>query len=307
MEPHGRTGSCAFLISTAMIATVFMSERVWAKSQNVESVGLSPSVNFEATSATETSTEAPSPSQSKKTPDVDAAIAAAHTLGMPRLEAYLKRVKADSERKAAGEALEHPAPAPEPTDPSSVGTLGAPAPSSKGVEAKNKEPYFQGAPLARTESDRQLYTDMKAAKEKAEAEGKAPPVSFPVIFLDQLYNVDDLQADEIFSRGTAEIPSDIAKHNFAYCNQDTTLTMSWEKPTLWPRQELPEADQIFNDIARAFWHGSWFVTDPVTKERKLFNIALYDDTVAFIGGVDYVNPGYHPEPETLVCCELQQQ
>jgi hypothetical protein len=29
-------------------------------------------------------------------------------------------------------------------------------------------------------------------------------------------------------------------------------------------------------------HGQWFVTDPKTKDRKLFNIFLWDDAAAFI-------------------------
>eukprot|EP00884_Botryococcus_braunii_P008471 jgi/Botrbrau1/17625/Bobra.0166s0059.1 len=222
---------------------------------------------------------------------MDAAIQTARSLGMPRLAAHLTRMKAH----ALSEAPEKgPVPAPEQSKELTGSESAAPGPDGQDV-SDDYSPYFKGKPLARTEADEKLYARMKADQEQAKAEGKAAPLTFPIIYLDQLYNINDLEADEIFSKGTAEIPSDIAANHFAYCNQDTTLTLSWEKPTNWPRVDWPEADQIFNDVARAFWHGKWFVTDPVTKERKLFNIVFLDDAVGFIAGLDYVDPGFHPD------------
>eukprot|EP00884_Botryococcus_braunii_P018364 jgi/Botrbrau1/5210/Bobra.0172s0074.1 len=239
--------------------------------------------------------EAPTPLHSQAIPDIDEAIRTARSLGMPKLAAYLARQRGESTRNARDKSDDGPAPAPEPLNGLSGNDGEAPGPKPLDADSKDDEPYFKGKPLVRTEADKKLYAKIQKDQAKARAEGKPVPVTFPIIYLDQLYNLNDLEADEIFSMGTAEVPSDIAKHNFAYCNQDTTLTLSWEKPTNWPRVAWPEADMIFNDIARAFWHGKWFVTDPVTKDRKLFNIIFVDDAVGFVTDVNYVDPGFHPD------------
>lgn len=40
---------------------------------------------------------------------------------------------------------------------------------------------------------------------------------------------------------------------FAMCDRDITLSQSIERPESWPRINFPEADQMFNVPARAFW------------------------------------------------------
>eukprot|EP00884_Botryococcus_braunii_P008470 jgi/Botrbrau1/17624/Bobra.0166s0058.1 len=277
------------------------SERRLGTTGGSKSAAPSPSQEFpfDATHA-EGSLEALAPSAGGMGWDLNAAIATAHNFGMPRLAAYLSRLMPQSSPKTVEQAAEHPKPAPEPMDVIKKLAASAPGPAESGSAAE--EPSFKGKPLARTEADERQYAKMKAEEAAAKAEGRAAPVPFPIIYLDQLYNINDLQADEIFSKGTAEIPSDIAKHNFAFCNQDVTLTQAWEKPTNWPRVDWPEADEIFNDISRAFWHGKWFVTDPETHERKLFNIIFLDDTLGFIANTEYANPGFHPDgkPSFLV-------
>lgn len=74
-----------------------------------------------------------------------------------------------------------------------------------------KEPTFKGKPLARTEADHLAYTQHLEEVKQAKADGRDSPLPFPVMYLDQLANLDDKQAYEIFHRGTAEIPSAISE------------------------------------------------------------------------------------------------
>lgn len=197
------------------------SETVWGKSHNSKAAAPSDSHGFPvgAPAASKHSAKAPSLSDLEQALDLDAAIETARTLGMPRLAAYLTRMKEQSlatttgpERTAPAPEVqeEGPAPAPEPSKKHSGKKAAAPGPA--GADHRDDAaPYFKGKPLARTEADKKLYEKMKADQEKAKADGKAAPLAFPIIYLDQLYNVNDLEADEIFAKGTAEIPSYIAE------------------------------------------------------------------------------------------------
>jgi hypothetical protein len=209
MEPLG--GRRCLLLCVLLPFLIF-SGSVWGKSH--KSVAPAPSeaspVGAPAPAASDEPLQAPSPSKSN--PDIEAAISTARELGMPRLATYLEKMKARIAGNAADAPSEMPAPAPEPTKKKSARQPPAAAPAPEGKKnSAEKDPYFKGKPLGRTEADEKLYKRMKEEKKKAEADGKAAPIAFPIIYLDQLYNVNDLEADEIFSRGTAEIPSDIAK------------------------------------------------------------------------------------------------
>jgi hypothetical protein len=83
------------------------------------------------------------------------------------------------------------------------------APNRK--EHEEKMPSFYGKPLVRTAADKKMFARQQEDAKLAKQQGKTAPLAFPIIYLDQLYNLDDKQAGEIFHLGTAEIPSTITK------------------------------------------------------------------------------------------------
>lgn len=87
----------------------------------------------------------------------------------------------------------------------------ASAPASNSVEGDVKAAPFKGKPLVRTEVDLAAYAQHVEEVKKAKADKREDPLPFPVIYLDQLANLNDKQAYEIFHRGTAEIPSAISE------------------------------------------------------------------------------------------------
>jgi hypothetical protein len=207
---HRWVANSFWLVVALLVPIVLSSGSVWGKTHHSQAKAPSPAEDVTIGEAA----QAPAPSDARRVTDLETAIDTAHELGMPRLAAYLQRVKAQLDGKQMAEAPSvEPAPAPESMKRKSKKSFAAPAPAPEAdsTDEGGKHPYFKGQPLARTEADEKLYLKMKADKKKAEADGKASPITFPIIYLDQLYNVNDLEADEIFARGTAEIPSDIAK------------------------------------------------------------------------------------------------
>jgi hypothetical protein len=115
---------------------------------------------------------------------------------------------------------ETPAPEEGPTSApaGSRGPVAAPRTATKA--AYMPDPVFKGKPLERTEEDIKSFKAMKKAQEKKakkekKGEGKKgggddDELPFPVIYLDQLQNLNDKQLYKIFHRGTGEIPSQIS-------------------------------------------------------------------------------------------------
>lgn len=169
--------------------------------------------------ADESSAEVPSPSENiagspalsaaARTADFKAMIKAARDLGMPRLEAYLKDISGFDNESSFPEAKH--ASAPKALTKSSERQHKDPVPVSDSLYDEDTFPSFYGKPLIRTEADKMMYARQQEDIERAKAEGNPAPLVFPIIYLDQLYNLDDKQAGEIFHLGTAEIPSKITK------------------------------------------------------------------------------------------------
>lgn len=155
---------------------------------------------------------APASSAGQGLVDYPAMIKATQELGMPRLEAYLRRVSGMTSGNEKSTAK--PASAPE-----AAITVGAPTqqhkeampPAPSSDEKGRKAPSFQGKPFVRTHADTLLYERQMQDVKKAKAEGKAAPLVFPIIYLDQLEQLDDKEANAIYHLGTAEIPSSISK------------------------------------------------------------------------------------------------
>lgn len=158
------------------------------------------------------SAEAPAPSAGPGLVDYQAMIKATQQLGLPRLEAYLRRVSGILD--SSGKSTVGPASAPEAATSVEAPTQQrneAIPPVSDSNEGGSKPPSFQGKPFIRTRADTMLYTRQMQDAKKAKAEGKAAPLVFPIIYLDQLEQLDDKEAGAIFHLGTAEIPSSISK------------------------------------------------------------------------------------------------
>eukprot|EP00884_Botryococcus_braunii_P019343 jgi/Botrbrau1/6092/Bobra.177_1s0030.1 len=287
-------GCCLFLL------LCFTTHNVLAK---VQSGGRNNSTAFpvledsyaEVPAPSESIPGSPAVSAAARAADFKAMIKAAEDLGMPRLEAYLKEISGTDDNPSFPDVKRASGPMPQAPSRKSGRDRNAPTLAPDSLDDEDSIPSFYGKPLYRTEADRRMYAKQQEDAEQAKAEGNPAPLVFPIIYLDQLYNLDDKQAGEIFHLGTAEIPSKISKNGFAFCDRDLTLMQSLERPTNWPRFKWPEGDEVFNDISRIGWHGKFFVTDPETDKTQLFNLIVLDDQVGFIAGVEYKKGGYHPD------------